>query len=403
MAAPNQAQCNGPQDRELTMNPTMSLFKKHYQRHTPFAQEPKEIHFQNNAAWGRTITAPIARNADLLAKLYLVIDLEPLNGGQGGAGVCFTDDVGRAMIESVTMEMGSVQFDCLYPEWMHAWEEITVPSDRQLRQLTGQCPSDAERERWARNKQRLYVPLKFWFHGDYASAIPLISMHLTDAKIKIKLKEKKDCIHIDYRDQCVQESDGRIADMYLLGEYVYLDDPERKMMIDTTQQYLLHQHQMYSHTIPAGKVSETIPISFNHPTKEFVLVFRTETSTNKNQWFNFTGLESGQYDGEAFKSMSVTLNNNDRVKARDPLYYRILQTAEHHTRISDKHVYTYSFAVQPEINQPSGTLNLSRIERTAFVINFSEKTTENVQVFIFARSLNSYCANLGVAQLKWAS
>jgi len=385
------------------MNPTHSMFKKVYSRHTPFAQEPKEIHFQNNAAWGRTITAPIARNADLLAKMYLVIDLDPLHDGKGGAGVCFADDVGRAMIESVTMEMGSVQFDCLYPEWMHAWEEITVPSDRQLRKLTGQCPLDSERERWARHRQRLYVPLKFWFHGDYSSAIPLISMHLTDVKIKIKLREKKECVHHDYVARLGGEEDGRIADMFLLGEYVYLDDPERRMMIDGTQQYLLHQHQVYTHTIPAGKTSETIPISMNHPTKEFVVVFRTESSTAKNQWFNFSGLEKGQYDGEAFKSMSITLNNNDRVKARDPLYFRVVQTSEHHTRISDKHVYTYCFALHPEIIDPSGTLNLSRIERTCFVVNFSEKTQENVEMFVFARSLNSYCANLGVAQLKWAS
>jgi len=390
----------GGQDKDLTDRPTRTFFQSKYRRHTPFAQEPKEIQFQNQTDYGRTATATIPRSADLLAKLYLVIDLGNLAGGAGGAGVNFVDDVGRAIIDSITIEAGSVQYDVLYPEFMHAWEEISVPQERHLKRLTGKSPVDATRETWARNTQRLYVPLEFWFQRDYASAIPLISLHLTDLKIKVKLKNKEDIVNPEY---AVQSDDAKILDMFLVGEFVFLDDAERAVFARSRHQYLINQVQRHVQTVQAGNSSATLPLYFNHPVKEFMIMNRTATNTANKDWFNFAGQETGQYAEEAFNGLALTLNNNDRIKERDPLYFRILQNAEHHTRVPDKHIYVYSIAIAPESSSPSGSLNLSRIENTRFEINFGAGLPDTTDFFVFVRSVNVVKVFSGVSSLKWSS
>lgn len=391
----------GQQDIELIIRPTRTFFSSKHKRHTPFAQEPKEIQFQNVADYSRTANATIPRSADLLAKLYLVIDLGSLNDGTGGAGVRFVEDVGRAIIDTVVLEAGSVQYDILWPEFMHCWEELSILSERQLGRLTGKAVQASTLEAWAQFTQRLYIPLEFFFQRDYASAVPLISLHLTDLKVKVTLKAKVDIV--DPARGTILAADAKIENMFLLGEFIYLDDAERDLFARTQHKYLIPQHQKTTRTATAGLNSLSIPIHFNHPTKEFILINRTDANTTAKAWFNFVGQEVGQYAGEAFASMALTLNNNDRVKARDPLYFRVIQNAEHHTRIPDKHIYVYSIAIAPESPSPSGSLNLSRIENTCIELTFGAALPLATEFMIFARSINVIRVYSGVSSLRWSS
>jgi len=350
--------------------------------------------------WGRTAIATIPRNADLLSKVYLVVDLGNLAGGSGGAGASYVDDVGRAMIDSITLEAGSVQYDVLYPEYMHAWEELSIPKERQLQQLTGKCATDSEREVWARNTQRLYIPLEFYFQRDYTSSIPLIALHLTDIKVNVKLKRKEDVVTAGYN---LQAEDAVIHNMFLLGEYVFLDDPERRYFSTTRHHFLINQVQRHVQTVTKGASKADINLYFNHPVKEMIVLARTRGNTDDKQWFNFAGQEEGQYQDEAFQSMSLMLNNNHRVKERDPLYYRVIQNSEYHTRIPDKHIYVYSFALSPESPAPSGSLNLSRIENTRIEMKFSKPLDEDMDIIVFVRGINVIKVFSGIASLKWAS
>lgn len=400
MASVLQLNAVGGQDSDLSFNPQRTFFRMRHKRHTPFSQEPKEVQFQNVADYNRTATATIPRSADLLARLYLVIDLGNLNAGAGGAA--YVDDVGRAILDTVVLEAGSVQFDCLYPEYLHAWEELSVLSERQLGRLTGKSQVPATLQTWAQNQQRLYIPLEFYFQRDYAKAVPLITLHLTDLKVKVKLKTKAEIINSSPA-YAVTATDALINDMFLLGEFIFLDDAERDTFARSKHKYLITQVQRSIHSVAAGATSHNASLSFNHPVKEFMVINRTLANTAANNWFVWTGQEVGQYAGEAFATMALTLNNNIRVKALDPLYYRVLQPAEHHTRIPNKHVYVYSLAIAPEASAPTGSLNLSRIETTRLEFTFGAALPAATEFYIFVRSINIVRAAAGVLSLRWAS
>ena len=63
----------GAQDIYLTGNPQITFFKVVYRRHTNFSMESIEQVYDGTAAAGTDITVTIARNGDLVHKLYLEV------------------------------------------------------------------------------------------------------------------------------------------------------------------------------------------------------------------------------------------------------------------------------------------------------------------------------------------
>ena len=58
----------------------------------------------------------------------------------------------------------------------------------------------------------------------------------------------------------------------------------------------------------------------------------------------------------------LVLNGNDRFAERNGGYFNLVQPYQHHTSIPAPGINVYSFALNPEDHQPSGTCNFSRID-----------------------------------------
>jgi hypothetical protein len=65
------------------------------------------------------------------------------------------------------------------------------------------------------------------------------------------------------------------------------------------------------------------------------------------------------------------LNGHDRFQVRDGNYFNWVQPYQHHTNIPAVGINVYSFALQPEQHQPSGSCNLSRIDNTTLLLTVS--------------------------------
>jgi hypothetical protein len=59
---------------------------------------------------------------------------------------------------------------------------------------------------------------------------------------------------------------------------------------------------------------------------------------------------------------NILLNGHERFATRPQTYFRLVQPYQSHTRIPDNFIYLYSFGLRPEEHQPSGTVNMSRID-----------------------------------------
>jgi hypothetical protein len=76
------------------------------------------------------------------------------------------------------------------------------------------------------------------------------------------------------------------------------------------------------------------------------------------------------------------LNGNDRFATRGGEYFSLVQPYQHHDNTPDKFhegINVYSFAIKPEEHQPSGTLNMSRIDTA--VLSLSSQITGNISIY----------------------
>jgi hypothetical protein len=66
---------------------------------------------------------------------------------------------------------------------------------------------------------------------------------------------------------------------------------------------------------------------------------------------------------------SLLLNGNDRFAQQGGDYFNLIQPLRHHTNIPESPgINVYSFALKPEMYQPSGTCNFSRIDKAHLVL-----------------------------------
>ncbi len=118
--------------------------------------------------------------------------------------------------------------------------------------------------------------------------------------------------------------------------------------------------------------------------------------------------------GNIVTNAQLKLNGHDRFSVQDGPYFNYVQTAQHHTRTPADGVNVYSFGLNPEQHQPSGTANLSRIDTTLLAVTYGDnlrgvrtpKLTSlftNTLVYIFAFSYNVLRVMSGMGGLAYAN
>jgi hypothetical protein len=179
-------------------------------------------------------------------------------------------------------------------------------------------------------------------------------------------------------------------------------------------EYLIEQLQ---HTGPADASEQTQRLNFNHPVKEIVWVFRKGGAEKMN--FSFSGGSSYVQYGNVeqaidpflstnssdwFSSMKLQLNGHDRFSERDVRYFRLVQPFQHHTRVPAKHVYVYSFALNPEAHQPSGTCNFSRLDNVSMKFGFGPSApTTSDELLVYAVNYNVLRIMSGMGGLAYSN
>ena len=99
----------------------------------------------------------------------------------------------------------------------------------------------------------------------------------------------------------------------------------------------------------------------------------------------------------------IQLNGMDRFSERSGKYFNYVQPHEHHTRTPADGINLYSFALHPEEHQPSGSANLSRIDKTTLNLTFNDPTFNDkllpLSAFGKASALYVYDVNYNVLRI----
>lgn len=432
----------GAQDIYLTGNPQITFFKVIYRRHTNFAMESIQQTFNGSAQFGGRATCIVSRNGDLVTSAYLRVNLPALSSdawsaivsgpspssSASGLELCWTNYVGLAMIDYVTVEIGGQEIDKHYGLWMYVWKELTMTSEKSegYKRMVGGTDSSGYLQLGnAKLDNELHVPLDFWFNINPGLALPLIALQYHEVRFVFQFRDVKDLVCLIDTQGVLQAPSSFTVNtknisnpvIELFLDYIYLDTDERRRFAQMSHEYLIEQVQYSFASVDSSKQTFNHRLNFNHPCKELYWVFQREDNMATNDWFNFSSFGPGdeKLGNDIMKLAALRLNGHYRfTPARGPLYFRQWQPFTSHTNIPNSNIYVYSFALRPEEHQPSGTCNMSRIDNATLelelnretvspIFNETVRSADNSLLTIYARNYNVVRIMSGMGGLAYSN
>ena len=386
----------GAQDVYLTGNPQITFFKVVYRRHTNFSMESIEQTFNGSVGFGKRVTCQISRNGDLIHRMYLQAAVP-----DAASNDTYVDMIGLALIKSVELEIGGQRIDKHYGEWMYIWNELSLPVGKAsgFAKMVGEHTTLLE----SAGPKHLYIPLEFFFCRNPGLALPLIALQYHEVKVNIEFRDKAGCT----RTGATQPTEDLQASLWV--DYIFLDTDERRRFAQLSHEYLIEQLQFTGDESVTG-VNNKVKLNFNHPVKELVWVVQHDTVIGSNQWFNFTNDPSSpsvtlanENGSSLLEAAKLQLNGHDRFAERKAAYFNLVQPFQHHENVpSSPGINVYSFALQPESHQPSGTLNMSRIDSA--VLNLTTVTpAPAAKIKVFAVNYNVLRIMSGMGGLAYSN
>ena len=484
----------GTADVVLTGNPQITFFRLVYRRHTLFSIESIDNAFSGPVDFNKKATATLAKNGDLVHKVWLQVSLPDLAAydvvptpaeGQTidvttvlyqktsdkswwkdsakttyqvvwySAGKYYTssgltteivtwpymladrspakDDVeteytvpaqrvrwcnavGYALMKSVEIEIGGQRIDKHYSEWWDIWSELSEKEERRagLWAMVGKY-DDAEyaatylREQSA--ARTLYIPLTFCYNRVPGLSIPLVALQYNNVNFNIEFRPYMECIKSNVDCTALTAKSGGTAvtfdDCKLYVDYIYLDVEERRRFATIPHELLVEQLQFLGdESILASTLNRKVILNFTHPVKELVFVYTAATNyaadpKGGNSWFDYS-MPDAPRTTNPFSTVKLLINGHDRFSTRPGDYFKRVQTYQHHTRVPSKNIMVYSFALNPEDMQPSGSCNFTRLD-TAHLQLTMNSALKDGKIKIYAVSYNILRISSGLAGLAFSN
>ena len=418
----------GAQDVYLTGNPQITFFKVVYRRHTNFAIEAIEQSFNGNNNFGSSVSVLITRNGDLIHKIYysarITNDNAKLAANADDTGtktnaIALQPYFGQRLLKNIELEIGGQRIDRHFSEWLYIWNELTMPPGKKegYQLMVGGDAKNRSKYLGPKESYEIYVPLEFWFCRNVGLALPLIALQYHEVKINIMYASASELVDNNANNVCdVFDEQNVSTDTYvsassnlfigtnnskLIGgtnlklespslwvDYIFLDTDERKRFAQQSHEYLIEQVQFPgTDTITKSSTPDnmkSVRMTFNHPCKELIWTVKpTEGAGEAVYWNNFSDNTKNiyEYGQNPILRAKIQLNGNDRFSDRNGSYFSVVQPYQHHEVTPSQYnqgINVYSFALKPEEHQPSGTLNMSRIDTATLSVSSSVSGTISI-------------------------
>ena len=431
----------GAQNLYLNGNPSLSFFKKVFKTHTNFSTESIKLNFNRttiNVTDKTTLICKIDRNADMLQNMYFAFTL-PSIPKVSGEKFKFVQNLGEVFIDNYYISVGGNIVDKQYGEWCHLWNELSLSSNKTYgySKLIGNvadvyAPDDYSRKYTQDDIQiyqrKIYVPLLFWFNKIPGLALPLISLQYHSVEVVVELRPLVDVFTVGNSktattesttrkptmDDCVKyfevKNNAVNLDVFIEANYIYLDTKERTFFATKDQSYLIEQVNRF--TFEDLKHANMLNLDVHNPVKEFIWVLSRSDKGNSNRWFDFvdwdniksidekpkitdTTVNDSAAGGEIMLTARFLFNGQDRMETKDNFYFNIIQPYQHHTFIPKTGIYVYSFSLNPESFQPSGSCNFSKINKAQMYLELIKPRSDS-----YSYSINIYAVNYNFLEIR---
>jgi hypothetical protein len=237
----------GKENLYLSAQPEITFFKVAYRRYTNYSIEPTPQYFKTTPDFGRRCTVNIGKNADMLGRTYLYVELPDIqmdtfqSSSSQVKQFAWVQKIGCALINFVEVEIGGTIVDRHYGDWINIWNEITISMGhrKSYEKMIGNIP---ELFKYSQTKKStiLYIPLSFWFCLNTGLGLPLIALANSDIKIHVEFNEIDYCYKLSpsyfinvTNNFCIYKPGEFFYQNFqnnkVIGEFVYFDAIEQKL------------------------------------------------------------------------------------------------------------------------------------------------------------------------------
>ena len=333
----------GAQDEHIIGEPEISFFTSTFKRHSNFSQSLEKQTIQGLVKGNSMSTIKFERNGDLLGYTYFTLD-----DNERAIDI----QKWRTVIDRVELLIGGQVIDA---QDVFFTEKIAIDTCAQnvSKSSNGPHPGASARS--------YFYPLRFFFCEGPQSAIPLVALQYHSVELRI---------------YWVPNAGNYNVEAY--SNYYYLDNEERGIMASREHNILITQVQK---SIPSGELTQEL--TFNHPVKYIA-------GSNTNSESTLTSIDN---------KIKLSINGTDLSPFKWAKPHFVDITSYYHTNfVTSPDCFLYPFCLNTDSNQPSGSLNFSRVESVK--IHSQSKLIIDP---IYAVNYNILRVNNGMAGLMYAN
>ena len=446
----------GAQDVYLTGQPKVTFFQAVYKRHTNFAMENIQQTVNGTPSNSGRVSVTIARNGDLVGNMYvgLIPVSNVLTSNNSGFDQCW---VAERAIAAVELTIGGQRIDKHYQAWFRLYAEVFLGESDKInygKLTTGSSPASD----LATNKTYVYLPLLFFFNRNPGLYLPLIALQYHEVRLDFDLTSTfssyfgtasptfevwANYVYLDteerrrfaqkgheYLIEQVQHTGGdslsgaqntvRLSFNHPVKELIwcYQNGSQTNtsnlngmwnfstgcanVQVTANTALVLSQSAVLPHLLGAPMITSNIATL----TTGAVSSSNTATATS---WIeeglnigSATGIAAGGLEVGPMRDFKLILNGQDRFKEQVGKYFNQYQPYVYHSGTPYPGIYVYSFALQPEEHQPTGTCNFSRIDNAQVFFNLKNSTTNLLQK-MFAVNYNILRIQSGMGGLAFSN
>jgi hypothetical protein len=208
------------------------------------------------------------------------------------------------------------------------------------------------------NQNVYYNPIK----GSFIVPTTQNDMNYTLTGVKNNYK-----INIVANSVVVQDNDyfqfnqPSMLSAHILTNYIYLDNYERTIFLNNTNQYIVPIVQ----TLPEQTVysiNAMYKIPFYNPIKMLAWRLTLQSNQVNNNKFNYTSSPYTTTEESLVTKNLIVINSTNRIDLSETDFYTKIQQYMYQYYTRQKGIYTFSFSLNPRDTQPSGSMNFSRVD-----------------------------------------
>lgn len=431
-----QLMATGPQDRFLTGNPKISFFKHIYRNHCNFGIEQYYQEFKGQKTFGKKIKCVLEKKGDLLRNMYIVFEMSSDTYKIPKLGLRLIDYV-EIQIGGQLIDKHYGEWMDIWTQLNYSFAKYQLFKTMMKDQYSNTVFKNSSNKIyvpllfWFNLNPGLALPLvalqyhevviylkikdlcdlsvqtytewdepiladglnnPIWYDASGAkntlsgTEISDMSVLNSESFIDNNSIENTNIPSTTPADHKWHKVDfkGTIKNVYMVCEYIYLDVMEKRLFTSNKIEYLITQVQttkkldlpQLTKTISSARIE--VPLYFNQPIKELIWAVYPSWLDNllyyKNMDFTNT-----------LTDIELYANNNRLTEITDFNFFSQVWPHQHYkcggfinpgfTINLNGGFFTYSFSLNPDGLQPSGSLNFSKLND--FRINFTYHKTDN--------------------------